>query len=171
MILRFAMGALILHGLYAIAWYGFGEHNKLVFERYAVLAAANVVTATYFVFAGAYVWANKTRLNAALSLHKAYLFLFFGVLTMPIVWGLALNDAPWRLPPNPYAVWIAPAWLRTYVFSGVAVTSLGALFEWWRANWGAGSRPPGFPPDRRRIPYGRRRGDVPPEAVASWDDA
>lgn len=140
MIRRFALAALAAHAAYALAWVVIGERNKLVFERWSVTFAATVLTLGYAVLVVAYFRAQKTRLNSALAINKFYLMLLFGLLTLPSLWGVLVRDAPYRVAGNPFSYWIAPAWLRTYLYVFTAISTLGVLYEFWRRNWGPGSR-------------------------------
>lgn len=151
MIQRYALVLLVVHVAYAAAWLSLSNHSEQAFERWSVVCAATVMTLAYGIFSGAYYWANKTRLNTAIAANKLFLCLFFGLLTLPVLWGIALH-APYDLHArNPYALFVVPPWIRCYLYWGVSLTSIAAVYEFWRRNWGPGSRfdpdPPAEPPD------------------------
>lgn len=172
MIRRFVLAALALNALYAAAWLSIGERNKLVFERWAVAVAVTVAFVAYALLAAAYLWARKTRLNSALALNKAMWGLLIGALVMPSTYGVLWRDAPYRVVGNPYSFWIAPAWFRTWCWVFLAVSIVGVLYEFVRANVGAGRPiPPAAPAEDRVLSGGPGRGAPrPAEAVRELDD-
>jgi hypothetical protein len=139
MVRRFALMALAVHVAYALAWWLTAPSSELIFERYAVTVCATVMTIAYAVLVIAYFKAGKTRLNSALAVNKFYLFLLFGLLTLPSLWGVVIRDAPYRVVGNPYSYWIPPGWLRTYIYVFLALSTIGVLWEFYRVNWGPGS--------------------------------
>lgn len=172
MIRRFALATFALHVAFALGWWMIGVHNKLVVERWAVTLCATILTANYLVLVVAYFRAHKSRLNTALAVNKLYLALLFGLLTLPSLWGVVVRDAPYRVVGNPFSYWIAPAWLRVYLYLFLAFSTVGVLYEFWRVNWGPGSWTPTWPDvERRQIPFGRRATDQPaPSPGAKMDD-
>ena len=150
----------------AVVWVLLTPHSRLVFERWSVAITATVLTVAYIGFAAAFFLARKTRLNAAAAHNKFDLFLFFGLLSLPVLWGLVWHDAPFRA--NPYALWVVPPFVRCWLFWRVSISSVGQAYEFWRANWGPRSTFPDV--DRRRIPFGRRFTDRPAEALRGLDD-
>lgn len=157
MIRRFILGALALHIAYAVFWIVLGAHSEMIVERWAVAIAATVLTLGYCVLVVGFWRARKSRLNIALAVNKFYLLLLFGVLTLPILWGVIYYDAPYR--ENPYSFWVSPPWLRTYIYMGTSISVIGVLYEFWRANWGGGRTLTWPAIDRRTRPFGRRSTD------------
>lgn len=169
MIRRGFVVALLLHLIYAAAWLTIGEQNQLYAERYAVTVAVTIAFVSYTVLVVAYWRARKTKLNTALAVNKGYWALLLGLLILPGQWGVLIRDAPYRLAErNPYSYWIAPAWLRTYLWVFLTISIVGVLYEFCDANdW---FRPtPATPPaedrlvsqgpERREPPAGRATGD------------
>lgn len=153
-----------LHIIYAALWIVMDGRQRLVFERYAVLSMELIACLFYGVLIIAFYEARKTRLNVALAVQKFFWWLLITFLALPTALGLVTRDAPYRTVSNPYALWIVPAWLRTYIWIGLAVSLIGVLYEFWATNWGPHSDWKYPAVDRRRpgIP-GRRRDD--------WDRA
>lgn len=140
MIRRFVVFALLLHALYALTWWVLAPSSELRVERYAVTTAVTIAFAAYVVLALAYIKARKSRLNSALAVNKAYWALLIGALILPGQWGTLIRDAPYRVVGSPYSYWIAPAWLRTYLWVFLSITIIGVLVEFVAANWGPRSR-------------------------------
>lgn len=146
MIRRWCAGALGLHAAYAAAWLLLSDHARAVFERWATLAGMAVAGAFYAGMVVAFVWARKSRLNLAFAVQKLYWAALVWLVAFPLQAGLLVHHAPYRRVVNPYALWVAPGWLRTYLWLAMAVSTVGVASEFWRANWGPG-RPPGGEPD------------------------
>lgn len=152
---------LVLHVIYAVIWLVMDQRQQLVFERYAVLTMELIACLFYGVLIVAFYEAQKTRLNLALAIQKLFWWLLITFLALPTAIGLVTRVAPSRAVSNPYALWNVPAWLRTYIWIGLAVSLIGVLWEFYRANWGTDPHPTWPQVDRRADPYGRRGTDRP----------
>lgn len=159
MVRRFLLWIVILHVGYAALWIAMSPYQRLVFERYAVLSMEAIACLFYGVLIVAFYEAKKTRLNLALAIQKLFWWLLITFLALPTAIGLVTRDAPYRTAINPYAIWTVPPWLRTYIWIGLAVSLIGVLYEFWRANWGEDATWPEI--ERRKNPYGRRAIDRP----------
>lgn len=134
MIRRYAVGAVVLHALYAGAWLLLDDHGRDMVERWVTLAAIVIAGLFYVGMAVAFLWARKSRLNLAFSVQKVYWSLLIWLLVVPSAAGVAFRHAPYARVRNPYAYWIAPGWLRTYVWVGLSVATAGVAYEFLRAN-------------------------------------
>lgn len=157
---RFMPVVLALHVAYAVLWLAMSHDQRHTFERYAVAGAEVTAFVFYLVLIVAFYEAQKTRLNVALAVQKFYWWLLIGALALPVALGAIYYGAPFR-DGSPYALFNAPAWLRTYIWLGLAISLIGVLYEFWRANWGTEPEPAWPQVERRRDPYGRRITDQP----------
>ena len=126
---------LALHAAYVAAFLALPPWWELRVERYVVTGAELIAAAFYAVIVVAFYKAQKTELNVELAAQKLYTFLLVAGLALPVALGVVLRGAPYVDPTNPYALWNPPGWARTYVWLGMAVTTVRVLRAFYRANW------------------------------------
>lgn len=122
---------------YAAFWTYADTLKEARFERNAV-ATCTVLGVVMGGFIGlAFIRAQKTRLNFAFFLLFLCITGLFALTIAPNSLGIILNGAPIETnrPPNPYALFVIPSWLRVGLFVVFNFAMLGGIVEFYKANW------------------------------------
>lgn len=135
---RYLLGAVALHVVFAAIWIRLDGTQLDEYERWATAIGETVAGVFFAAMVIAFGWARKSRLNTAFAIQKAYWTVLVFGLALPLQWGLIVHRAPYQKIVIPYVIWVAPAWLRVYVWTFMPIATIGVLYEFWRANWGQG---------------------------------
>lgn len=133
--LGIAICALI--GIYAVIWRVLTPLGRAEFERYAVAICMVIAAAMYMFIVVSFWWARKNALNAAFAAKHLLWGLFVILFALPNAIGVIWNRAPYALnrPKNHYALFDIPASIRTALWIGIALSSMGVIYEFFQANW------------------------------------